>query len=352
MKKIITLIFLTALAGTAICQQIPQEPNRQLSQLADYLEQKGAQIKHEQSTMFEPGITHSRSSDLHSIKKDWDLICDSICKTFNSLDKVASKFYHYECHIDKLDTIKYSLLFCRNADKTDSMKGDSCDNYKEYYESASFSLYRGCRYFTHTFTLPTDIDNRENIHPFDTTAFKSQIMTVIDSYITLKGAKTYPVYWRHDHDIDDTNSLISYVYNEFDEHIGLTTGTHYYIPLKYKEEVEKLYKQLDSVAYNYVNNHPEQLYTYTFTKKFPTTHTGDPTTIVEGNCRPFAYIDNEENYSESYNLSLLQLDDGYHILSITTKNELWIPYEWNKLRSWINCERIYLKGMKPTPKKK
>ena len=351
MKKVFFLIFLTAFAGTTFSQQIPKEPNKQLRQLVKYLEEKGAEVRHQQTTMWGDGVTHTWSSDLYSVKKDRELVFDSICKTFNSLDKVASEFYHYECHAGKRDTTKYSLSFYRDADKTDCIKGDTCDNYKVYYETAHFSRYWGCRYFSHSFTTPTGID-WEDIHPFDTISFKEQIQPIIDSFMALKGAKAYPVYWRHEggYDYKKYKDLISWSYSDEHKSQGLTTGTHYFIPLKHKEAVDALYKQLDSLTYNYVNNHPQQKYTYTFTKKFPGIHTGYPTTIVEGNCRPYAYIEEEDNYDHEYNLRFLQFEDGYHILSITTKGDIWIPYEWYKLKSWVNGERVYLKGMKPKPR--
>ena len=243
------------------------------------------------------------------------------------------------------------MSFYRDADKTDCIKGDTCDNYKIYYETAHFSRYWGCKNFVHHFISPTGNDY-EDLNPFDTIAFKAQIQPIIDSFTALKGAKAYPVYWRHEggYDYKKYKDLISWSYSDEHKSQGLTTGTHYFIPLKHKEAVDALYKQLDSLTYNYVNNHPQQKYTYTFTKEFPGIHTGYPTTIVEGNCRPYAYIEEEDNYDHEYNLRFLQFEDGYHILSITTKGDIWIPYEWYKLKSWVNGERVYLKGMKPKPR--
>ena len=93
---------------------------------------------------------------------------------------------------------------------------------------------------------------------------------------------------------------------------------------------------LDSLAHDYVDKHPEQLYRYYFTSSFPSGKLKD---IVQG-----------PEYSrdpKSYNLSCMRDGDGFHILSITTDSELWIPREWTKLKSWINGEKTYLKGMKP-----
>ena len=38
----------------------------------------------------------------------------------------------------------------------------------------------------------------------------------------------------------------------------------YYIPAEHAAEVDMLCRQLDSLAYHYVNSHPEQPYEYTY----------------------------------------------------------------------------------------
>lgn len=354
MKKIFVLIFLTAFAGTAFSQQFPKEPNKQLRQLAEYLEQKGYTIQHQQSTMWGNGVTQAWNLDLIPGSKRGETVQDSICNTFRSLNKVASEFYHYEYHMEKTDSIKYSVSFCRNANKQDPEYVDTCKQQEKiYYEVASYSKYGGCSYFHHAFSTPTGIDY-ENMLPLDTTALKAQIQPVIDSFMALKGAKKYPVYWRHDEGFDDEVNkglVFQTIHCGIDEmkQKGLAIGTHYFIPLKYKEEVETLYKQFDSKIYNYVNNHPEQKYKYNFTNHFPGVWTGNPINILYGECDDGRIREDDED-GEEYCLSCLRFIDGYHILSIKVKGTLWIPYEWYKLKSWINGKSEYLRGMKPTPR--
>ena len=40
-------------------------------------------------------------------------------------------------------------------------------------------------------------------------------------------------------------------------------------------------------------------------------------------------------------------DNDFHLLSISTKGDYWLPYDWEKLKSYINGKKVYLKGMKP-----
>ena len=113
---------------------------------------------------------------------------------------------------------------------------------------------------------------------------------------------------------------------------GLTTGTHLFIPATHKEEAEALYKQLVSLAYDYINAHPEQPYRYRFTSRFSYINLVD---VVEG----VNYGDDDE----AYFLSCMFDEDGYHILSLRNKGDRWIPKDWPKLKSYINGEMVYRK---------
>ncbi len=169
-------------------------------------------------------------------------------------------------------------------------------------------------------------------------AFEALIQPALKPLKKLKGVKTYPVYWRHDKGFDDdvvhgnlsqkTTRQSTYGDNS---HTGLTTGTYYFIPSQYKDEVDALYKQLDSLTYDYINSHPEQPYQYDFSKRIPVQNPGD---LLWG--IPY-------EGSDDYNLKFTQDQEGYHILCLTTKGELWMPREWRKLKSYINGKLEYRK---------
>ena len=164
------------------------------------------------------------------------------------------------------------------------------------------------------------------------------IQPVLKPVKKLKGVKTYPVYWRHDKGFDDdvvhgnlshkTRRQSTYGDNS---HTGLTTGTYYFIPNEYKKEAETLYKQLDSISYNYIKSHPEQPYEYDFSKRIPVMNPAD---LLHG----ISYEDSDE-----YFLKWTLDDAGYHILFLTSKGEIWIPREWRKLKSYINGKLEYRK---------
>ena len=154
----------------------------------------------------------------------------------------------------------------------------------------------------------------------------------------LKGTKTYPVHWQHDDGFEPGHDFFSYGY----VHFGLCTGTHYIIPSEHENEVEVLYRQLDSLVYNYVNVlHPEQNYEYTFTTHFPHLVHED---IVKGRS-------SKENEEEYYLCCVREKDDNYHIFTLRSRGTRWIPYDWTSLKSYINGKKVYIKGMEPKKEK-
>ena len=129
------------------------------------------------------------------------------------------------------------------------------------------------------------------------------------------------------YDNTQTSSINNSMYNFFVASI-LTK----WFKIVNKEEAEALYKQLVSLAYDYINAHPEQPYRYRFTSRFSYINLVD---VVEG----VNYGDDDE----AYFLSCMFDEDGYHILSLRNKGDRWIPKDWPKLKSYINGEKVYLK---------
>lgn len=373
MKKLFTCVLLVALCLTAQGQQ----SNEKLRQLEDYLHQQGYNVKHTQSNSkgkegvrhtyqvffsentFAPSFVQAPSEEVRqmvlskhdSIRtervKKLEQTIDSIRVTFALLGKQASESYMYEYHKEDADTIKYSLAFRQNDDSIHSTRIKNNVYFSNAREVASFDYYK-----SHEFNHQGDVMLGTYIHwcdesngiayddmkPFDIAAFEALIQPVLKPVKKLKGVKTYPVYWRHDKGFDDDvvhgnlsqKTTRQSMYGD-NSHTGLTTGTYYFIPNEYKKEAEALYKQLDSISYNYINSHPEQPYEYDFSKRIPVMNPAD---LLHG----ISYEDSDE-----YFLKWTLDDAGYHILFLTSKGEIWIPREWRKLKSYINGKLEYRK---------
>ena len=380
MKKILSVILLAAVTTSAYTQK----PNERLTRLEEFLQKESSVcISHKQLNCTGRGIEHQwyawfseitsktprfnfdekvseaarrrliESYDSISAARHQRVVTmlDSTRLTFALLGKDASESYTYEYHKGEIDTIKYTLAFREEGDTLLSPPATFTYRWEliKAREIANFDYSRGHNsrqegnvetgQYTHLYFIPNGI-TWDDMKPFDIEAFEAQIEPVLKSFNKLKGAKTYPVYWRHDEGFEDEVSedggLVQKTQGSKKHSFGLTTGTHYFIPAKHKEEAEALYKQLIAQAYDYINNHPEQPYRYKFTSRFSYINLED---VVEG----VNYDDDDDEYF----LSCMRDDDGFHILSLRNKGYRWVPRNWAKLKSYINGEEVYLKGMEP-----
>ena len=301
MKRIFAIIFLAAFAVVAFCQ----EPNKQLRQLEKYLNEQGYEVKHSQSNAggkiahvwtswqsfgyltlpekYSVGDDGERVIILgaHRIKQEKMIeMLDTARFAFSALSKEASESYCYEYHKSGTDTIKYAMAICNDVDTLSSYSHDGTKYFFNARETANFDytsrsfdnvlakengetetdhVLNAGGFYQHYYSIPSNF-GWDDMQPFDTTAFKALIKPVLKKVLKLKGAKSSSVYWRHDEGCTaDGLWRQSFVMPN-----GLTTGTMYYIPAEHAAEVDMLCRQLDSLAYHYVNTHPEQPYVYTY----------------------------------------------------------------------------------------
>ena len=374
MKKYIFTLLLAFLTATAHGQ-----PNQRLHQLEEFFQQQGINVSHKQTNAIDGSITHMmhvypsmvnlqapsfpediseeekqrlihKYDSINALRRQYfDNILDSIRITFATLGKDASENYMYEYHKNGVDTISYSLAFLGENDTLQSSRINNLVIFGRSHEAALFDYHKGYNEwfggteetgnYNHSYSIPSGI-TWNDMQPFDTVAFNSYIQPVLKRVKKLKGAKACPVYWRHDEGFKKKDDFVSITTRQSEysdnKHTGLTTGIHYFIPSQYKAEAEAIYQQLDSLAYDYVNSHPRQPYSYNYTQRFPYLNLKD---IVIGH----SYKDDKEFY-----LSCMCDGDGnYHILTLNNEGERWIPRDWQRFKSYINGKRVYLKGMEP-----
>ena len=383
MKKIIAIILLAVVSAATYSQ----EPNKQLQQLVEYLKKLDMGVHYEQTNYMPSGVQHkwhvwfyettqriladeSLSEEKRKqyqayhdefIAKRWrnvELAVDSVRLAFARLSKESSSSYLFENHRDSTDTIKYALAFTGSDGKVPRFLENKKYNQAQFYGAREAASFRYDRFFDskrqffvkkgnfeHVYVTDTGLSWEKDMKSFDTKAFQALIQPVIKRLLALKGAKALPIYWQHDVGYDDDikeDGLISKTVSRGGsvEGQGITTGTAYFIPEQYRTEATALYQQLDSLALAYVNQHPEQLYHYTRSVGF-----------LQNTILKMLRGDNRDG-GDDYSLDNYCDKDGYYILSLTTKGDMWVPRDWPKLKSWINGEKVYLKGMKPKDKKK
>lgn len=327
------------------------QPNSRLKQLEDCLQKQGYEIRYSQGNMsMNGGRSIARNWSVGSGPRGEKLsetAIDSIRAAFTDLSKEEAATYMYENHKDCADTIEYSVGF---FDGNNELRPSNTYNRVWFYnakEQAYFSYHKNCDdgdmgNYWHGYQS----DNPVSVKSFDAEAFKKHIQPAFAVLKSLKGAATYPVYWRHDKEYEHllTSREISLRMGlENGTHAGLVTGSHYFIPAQYKAETNALYRQLDSLTFDYLNRYPEQLHRYNTSSRLP--YVTAPNSLqpfhsdkLLGHGYGYA-IDNYDYYLNCY-----LMEDGLHILSITSTGEGWMPVEWHKLKSWINGKKEYLKG--------
>ena len=387
MNRRYTFLFLVALAVTAFGQP---KVNPRLSQLEDFLRQTPHGLGFSQRNVGSDYITYRWYAQLDGIgknkkkpvitkdmsKEEWlrtgqqidsinaisqremeDAI-DSIRIAFTHVRKEATESYMYDYHRGCADTIHYSLVSrYDNAREVAKLRSEmTCDRlqlgsngwwYRSDPETDSVAylingMYQGpFAHYDHSYEELLGISEEEK-KPFDIAAFEAHIQPALEPLMKLQGAKVYPVYWQHDKGYEDeVGSHGSLLYGQRLYELwpaGVTTGTYYFIPAQHKAEA--IVERLDSLAYDYVNHHPEQPYTYDhipiilrldnrFGSVFPDVfyHVND---IVGSDS------DDLDVNSTKYNLRCYQDEDGLHILSLTTKGLLWIPKGFQKMERWVN----------------
>lgn len=353
MKKILTIMLMAAFAVTTQGQQ----PNPRLAPLEEYIQQHGIAVKYKLSN-YAGNITHSKQTDnlttmygnaaptgKSGLERRQDLI-DSIRTVFTGLSKNALESYMYEYHKQGKDTVKYSYEGEPFEFVTFDYKKKPKSNTSgtEHYVTDVF-CYR------HYYSVPSGA-KKEDMKAFDGEEFNVYLQPVLQKFLKLKGAKAYSVHWQHDDGFkndDDFCRTAEYrrTKDEAGKNAGLTSGTHYIIPSEHEATAKILYKQLDSLAYDYLTKHPEQPYSYEFTSGFPESSGSH---VIEGLGGFLEGKDKKDN--AVYYLRCKREQDGnYHILTLNSKGAYWIPKDWASLKSYINGEKVYIKGMEPKKEK-
>lgn len=370
MKKIITTMLLATITATTYGQQ----PNPRLTQLEEYLPTQDITVYKSQYS-HSGGVVHLADFNIQ-MASAWDGyfkkaqseeerqqsiltvnsriaqgrqkmegVIDYFRTTFSRLSKDGSESYMYESHKNGIDTIKYSYFGPSYEAANFHFNNKPHKNNANGYNDYSDYHYR----YSHSYTESTGIAE-DDMKPFDSEAFCAHIQPVLKKFMKLKGAKAYPVHWQHDEGFEKASDFyITSKYgrdkHEFETHPGLVTGTHYIIPSQHEAEAKILYKELDALAYDYVNSHPEQPYSYEFTSGFKESKSfGGLPKMVKGDIY---------NGSDEFFLCCKREEDGnYHIFTLNSKGVFWVPCDYAILKSYINGEKVYLKGMEPKEDKR
>ncbi len=372
MVKRYIFIFLLAWATTVFGQ------NPRLKQLEDCLHKQGYEIGYSQwnsaslSTIHNLTFTfgargeeiinnqfyHVPDSIIPQRRQQLAIAIDSIHAAFTDLNKDEVESYLYRIRKDCADTIDYSIGFFEGRAKLETSHPLAGNRvwFINAREQAYFSYYKNCDdWDVGNYHHQYQSDNGAVRQTFDAPAFEAHIQPAFAVLKSLKGAAIYPVYWRYDKNYKESiagGRFQMILGHEDGSQTGLVTGSHYFIPAQYKAETNALYQQLDSLTFDYLNRHPGQLHSYYTSSALPyaTVSTSEYRTISAASFNSLhripliklqgrAYTINDDNYYFYFYM----MEDGLHILSITSKGEGWMPKEWQKLKRWVNGKATYRK---------
>ena len=350
------------------------QPNPKFAELENFMEKMGIEatysqinegegIEHRVKRSFwinHTHVTHPDEKTRESMQRMRDSVeaisnrpkimaIDSIRRAFSELARNAAESYQYEYHRGKNDTIEYSIAFTKEeGDSSTSWKIRNAMAFRYMREVGRFHYHntitgtRGNEYgngvYSHHYYEDHPLGlSWKQLKPFDSEGFQRLIQPLLNDALKQKGVKSFPIHWQHDEGYkDDLAGGLQFKmtwFTDLDEenkHTGLTTGTDYVFPIEQEALALYVHHQLDSIAFAYVNAHPEQLYSYHKTDRY---NPGSWAHMLSGSVH---YHTKEK----AYELNCFRDDDGFHLVSITTIGELWVPKDWQKLKSWVNGERV------------
>ena len=373
MNRLYALIGLVALAVTAFAQTTTEAPNQRLRQLEETLIEQGYEMSFWQTNANANKISCSwnispvvRGSAI-SYKPMPDSIIarrqqrleralDAIREAFTDLGKEATESQQYEYHKDGTDTIEYSLGFMSPEfkRKQNSSVNDLRMNFIFHaHEYASFYYRKNAdgwdaSNYSHTHVAHHDVAPKD-MKSFDVAAFEAQIQPVLKSATSLKGAYSCPFEWRHDKGYQENADLHSIYFSDGVYDYGVAKGTRYFIPAQYKDEANRLYLQLQSLARDYVNQHPDQYYHYFHSPDLPYPDVDDESRWRIENSfnhrllRGPLSVNERPSSKKCYFLFFIRRGEGLHILSFLGDGEIWMPKDWDKVKSYVNGKVVYFK---------
>ena len=293
----------------------------------------------------------------------------------HALDSISTlpstvESYHFEKHQLGIDTVRYSI--CLNRGPEHRITYDSLQDCQVYSrelgpETITFSYetdqkpcgkhFEGWGHIEYSKVEPLPASlvpaTAKKYEPvcFDWDLYLQSIMPILSQ----KGISQRKFKWSQDEDfvkkLKDPNVDFSFCYwsrmsDGSSSGVGETNGTLYIIPSDQKGFAEQVLKDIDATTLKYILLHPEQTYEYKYNTFFNSINYMPrwgqemlrTTTLNKDGIQNFVYIGADAK--------------GYYFLLLDTKGSLWFPKEFSSLKSFINGEKTYFKGMEPKTEKK
>lgn len=265
----------------------------------------------------------------------------AIRHTLDQLQEEAQESYHYEYHKNGNDTIIYSMNLCQ--DTTRVLKYHS-DNHSVFHSDEmllfNYQPYLPKKGYTGSLSYTVRVpDASLDTVPYTLSALTDDIARLFKQHRINPRKAT----WRHDKAYSDSiwkqrsQDFISMYSLDGYSREGVTEVTIYTVPRDKEQLAQQLFQAFDSLAQK-ITNYKQDFY---FRYKYRTAFWG-----YRWDCTLSCYTE-QNNQRGCYSMDVAYDDFGFHFFIAQTRGTQWVPQNWPALKTFINGEKTYFKGMKP-----
>lgn len=267
----------------------------------------------------------------------------AIRHTLDQLQEEAQESYHYEYHQGGNDTIIYSMNLCQ--DTTRVLKYQN-DNHTMFHSDEilwfSYQPYLPKKGFTGNLSYHVRVpDASLDTVPYTLSALTDDIARLFKQHrikprkATWQHDKTYSdSIWQKNRNSNDFIRMISY---DSYSREGVTEATIYTVPRDKEQLAQQVFHTLDSLAQKVTNYKQDFYFRYNY-------HTTLFNRMWESILNCYTEPNNQRG---CYSMDMAYDDYGFHFIITQTRGVEWVPQNWPSIKTFINGEKTYFKGMKP-----
>lgn len=277
-------------------------------------------------------VNEKNDSNLNAIREELDRLLP-----------MAEESYHFESHKKGGDTINYSICLKAGSDVFKRNRETGVIYYLNGMETIQFDYrtepIKNCDKHKRGYGM-FRYERNEQLPSGESELFNWEAyFSLIKPLLTQEGIASRDFRWAQDNDPEYMSG------NPFEDYCskgqitnakgktteGETNGTMYIIPKDKKQLANSILKSINEISLQYINEHPEQEYTYYYVESFLKLNKLDELLNARISHTP-------KTRSSIY---CAADEQSYYIFVTRTQGALWIPREFTKLKSMVNGKKEY-----------
>lgn len=280
-------------------------------------------------------------SDLQVEREKLKRQVSAIRHTLDQLQEEAQESYHYEYHQGGNDTIIYSMNLSHDTTQVAKYKSDN----RTWFHSDehlyfSYEPYRPKNGFTGNLSYTVRVpDASLDTVPYTLSALTDDIARLFKQHRINPRKAT----WQHDKAYSDSiwkqrsrDFISMYILDGYSCE-GVTEVTIYTVPRDKEQLAQQLFQAFDSLAQKITNYKQDFFFWYKYRTGF---------FDYRWDCTLSCYTE-QNNQRGCYSMDVAYDDFGFHFFIAQTRGTQWVPKNWPSIKTFINGEKTYFKGMKP-----